>query len=172
MIYSRYDLAEAPCGKAIAVLFVRVALWRRRGDGVAVGRDGKRRNLHGGGRVEAEQEIKACYCQMYRGMIGKDRQALLDVLDDAVVLIHMTGMRQDKDAFIRAVEDGTLNYYSADHQRIEAKAHGDEAELIGQSVVSAAVFGGGAHTWRLQLKMKLVLKGGRWQIAQARASTY
>ena len=118
------------------------------------------------------EKIEACYRQMYRGMIEKDRAVLSEVLDDSFVLVHMTGMRQSKAAFIRAVEDGTLNYYSAEHQRIDTELHEGAAELVGQSVVSAAVFGGGRHTWRLQLKLKLVQKADSWRITEARASTY
>ena len=118
------------------------------------------------------EKIENCYRQMYQGMIEKERGLLLDVLDDSFTLIHMTGMRQSQKAFIRAVEDGTLNYYSADHQRIDVKSQEDTAELIGQSVVNAAVFGGGRHTWRLQLRLKLIQKEGAWKITEAKASTY
>ena len=109
---------------------------------------------------------------MYKGMVNKDRALLSEVLDDSFALVHMTGMRQSKEAFIRAVEDGTLNYFSAKHQRVEADVHGDTADLLGQSVVSAAVFGGGRHTWRLQLRCKLVKTNGSWKITEAKASTY
>ena len=119
-----------------------------------------------------KERIENCYCQMYRGMVEKNQDVLLEVLDDSFVLVHMTGMRQSKTAFIRAVEDGTLNYYSADHQRISVELHGESAELVGQSAVSAAVFGGGRHTWRLQLKLKLIQKESRWRITEARASVY
>ena len=117
-------------------------------------------------------EIENCYREMYRGMVEKDRRLLSEVLDESFVLAHMTGMQQSKKAFIRAVEDGTLNYSSANHQRIEVEAHGDSAELLGQSVVHAAVFGGGWHTWRLQLKLKLVRTNDTWKIKEASASTY
>ena len=117
-------------------------------------------------------EIENCYREMYRGMVEKDRRILSEVLDESFVLAHMTGMRQSKEAFIRAVEDGTLNYSSANHQRIEVEAHGDSAELLGQSVVHAAVFGGGWHTWRLQLKLKLIRTNDTWKIKEASASTY
>ena len=122
--------------------------------------------------MNEQEKVEDCYREMYRGMIGKDRAVLDEVLDDSFVLVHMTGMRQAKDAFIRAVEDGTLNYYSASHQRMNADIHGSQAELLGQSVVSAAVFGGGRHTWRLQLRLTLAQKGGVWSITEARASTY
>ena len=119
-----------------------------------------------------KMEIENCYREMYRGMIEKDRRVLSEVLDESFVLVHMTGMHQSKEAFIRAVEDGTLNYASANHQRIEAEVHAGSAELLGQSVVRAAVFGGGWHTWRLQLKLKLIPYNGTWKITEARASTY
>ena len=57
-----------------------------------------------------QEEVVNCYREMYRGMIDKNRNTLSEVLDDSFVLVHMTGMRQSKEAFIRAVEDGTLNY--------------------------------------------------------------
>ena len=118
------------------------------------------------------ERIENCYRQMYKGMVEKDRSILSEVLDDSFVLVHMTGMRQSKEAFICAVEDGTLKYFSANHQYINAEIHDAQAELLGQSIVSAAVFGGGQHTWRLQLKLKLIQTGDLWKITEARASTY
>ena len=122
--------------------------------------------------MSSKEQIEACYRQMYRGMVEKDRGLLSEVLDDTFVLFHMTGMRQSKEAFIRAVEDGTLNYYSADHQRTDAEVHGDTAELVGRSVVNAAVFGGGWNTWHLQLRLKLIRASGTWKVTEARAATY
>ena len=119
-----------------------------------------------------EEKIENCYRQMYDGMLDKDRTILTEVLDDSFVLVHMTGMHQPKTDFIRAVEDGTLNYFSAEHQSIKVKMQGEQAELIGQSLVNAAVFGGGRHTWRLQQKLQLVKKAGEWKITETRASTY
>ena len=120
----------------------------------------------------SKEQVVNCYRQMYRGMIDKNREILSEVLDDSFVLIHMTGMRQSKEAFIQAVEDRTLNYFSANHQNIEIEIHGNMAQLTGQSVVSAAVFGGGRHTWRLQQNIKLVQKDNTWRMLEARASTY
>ena len=116
--------------------------------------------------------VENCYRQLYRGMVDKDRTILSKVLYEGFVLIHMTGMRQGKEAFIRAIEDGTLNYFSADHQHMETSIQGDTAELIGRSMVNAAVFGGGRHTWRLQLDLALIKKGDAWAITEATASTY
>lgn len=119
-----------------------------------------------------KEKAENCYRIMYKGMIDKDRNLLSQVLDETFVLVHMTGMRQPKTAFIKSVEDGTLNYYSAEHQKVTAEINGKQAQLLGQSLVNAAVFGGGRHTWHLQLKVKLLKIGDDWKITQAVASTY
>jgi len=41
-----------------------------------------------------------------------------------------------------------------------------------KSLVNAAVYGGGRHTWRLQMKSKLAKNDGRWQFVESKASTY
>ena len=118
------------------------------------------------------EQIQEQYRKMYDAMIRKDRSGLDAVLDEGFVLVHMTGLRQNKEAFIRAVEDGTLNYFSAKHENMPVELSGDQAELTGQSVVSAAVFGGGRHTWRLQQRLTLQKRDGVWRITRSVASTY
>lgn len=121
----------------------------------------------------SDQELcRAAYIEMYRAMIAKDIPALSTVLDNSFVLVHMTGMRQPKAAFLKAVENGTLNYASAEHDRMEVTISGDTATLIGKSRVNAAVFGGGWHTWRLEQDLQLVKKNGTWLITLSEASTY
>lgn len=116
--------------------------------------------------------IRSVYQEMYRAMIAKDIPALSAVLDDSFVLVHMTGMRQAKAAFLKAVENGTLNYASAVHDSMEVTISGETATLIGKSRVNAAVFGGGWHTWRLRQDLTLIRKDGRWLITLSEASTY
>lgn len=116
---------------------------------------------------------KQSYTEMYRAMMEKDSVGMTEILDDSFVLIHMTGMRQSKEEFIRAVMNGTLNYYTAEHEEISLlTTDEDHASMVGKTRVNAAVFGGGRHTWPLQQDIELVRRHGRWLIAQARASTY
>ncbi len=109
---------------------------------------------------------------MYRAMIAKDIPALSAVLDESFVLVHMTGMRQPKAAFLKAVANGTLNYASAEHVSMEVTISGNAAVLIGKSRVHAAVFGGGWHTWRLEQDLRLVKINETWRITLSEASTY
>lgn len=122
--------------------------------------------------MDDEAKIKKCYRQMCQAMTEKDLDSLSEVLDDSFVLVHMTGMRQSKEAFLRAVGNGTLNYYSAEHESIQVRQSGDQAALVGQSRVLAAVFGGGRHSWRLQQKIALTKQNDVWRMTLAEASSY
>ena len=119
-----------------------------------------------------EQMIRDAYIRMYEGMIAKDELILREVLDDSFVLVHMTGMRQPKQAFIKAVLNGTLDYFSAEHENMPVEISGDTAVLTGQSYVAAAVFGGGRSNWYLQQKCSLKKTDGVWKITRSVASTY
>ena len=118
------------------------------------------------------EEIRQAYIRMYDGMISKDERILDEVLDDSFVLVHMTGMRQPKQAFIKAVLNGTLNYFSAEHENMPVEISGDTAVLTGQSYVAAVVFGGGRSNWHLQQKCSLKKTDGVWKITRSVASTY
>lgn len=112
------------------------------------------------------------YREMYQAMVVKDTATLNRLHADDFMLVHMTGMRQSKAAYIQAIADGTLNYYSATHEQMYIEVDGDTATLTGRSRVNAAVFGGGRHTWSLQLRFRLAKREGRWLFTESRASTY
>ncbi len=122
-------------------------------------------------KTEKEQ-IETLYREMYKAMVAKDTVTLNRVHADDFVLTHMTGMQQSKQVYIQSIANGTLNYYSAEHEQMEIKVSGNHATLTGRSRVTAAVFGGGRHTWRLQLHLNLSKEVGRWYFTSARASTY
>ena len=122
--------------------------------------------------MDDKQQIEALYKQMYRAMIAKDTATLGSLLDEHSVLIHMTGTRQPKHDYLRAIKDGTLNYYSVEDDEIIIEVNGDKATMTGRSRANAAVYGGGRHTWRLQIKSTLIKKEGRWLFVEQRASTY
>ena len=116
--------------------------------------------------------ITNLYHAMYSAMIRKDSAQLAEILDDSFVLVHMTGLRQAKSDYITAITNGTLNYYTEGTENIRVNVDGNAATLTGQSRVNAAVFGGGRHTWRLQLDISLVKDGSNWRMTHAQASTY
>ena len=120
---------------------------------------------------------KVC-AKLYRDLcaasVAKDEAGMSAVLADDYVLVHMTGMQQSKRSYIEAVLDGTLNYYAVEHDSVDVdvSADGRHAHICGRSRVSAAVFGGGKNTWRLQQDLKAEKRDGAWLLVESRASTY
>lgn len=119
-----------------------------------------------------KEKIRRLYEDMYSAMIAKDKDMLERVHDENFVLVHMTGLQQSKEKYISSIMNGTLNYYSAEHENIDIDIYGNNAKMIGQSRVNAAVFGGGRNTWRLQLEISLIKNGDNWFLLSANASTY
>ncbi len=119
-----------------------------------------------------KEQIGTLYREMYAAMVAKDTATLNRVHADDFVLTHMTGMHQSKQEYIRAIAEGTLNYYSAEHEQMDIKIDGNHATLTGRSRVNAAVFGGGRHTWRLKLTFQLEKRNSQWMFTNAKASTY
>ena len=123
--------------------------------------------------MNEKQAIEQLYHDMYSAMVAKDKAELDRVHDDSFVLIHMTGMHQNKQAYIQAIMDGTLNYYTEKTESLNIKVNeNNTAVLTGRSLVNAAVFGGGKHTWRLQLRYELKKVSDEWKLTKAQASTY
>ena len=122
--------------------------------------------------MEDNRLMEATYQKMYEGMVTKNEPLLREVLDDSFVLVHMTGMNQSKEDFIEAVMNGTLNYFSGEHESLSVNVRGEMAFMTGRSKVAAAVFGGGQHTWRLQQKCILKKSNGCWKIIRSVVSTY
>ncbi len=119
-----------------------------------------------------ESQLRQQYDEMYKAMIAKDIPLLDSLLSDNSVLIHMTGMLQPKREYLKAIANGTLNYYSCESSEIEVKINGESALMTGKSKVNAAVFGGGRHTWPLSLDIDWRKIDGHWKITEMRAGTY
>ena len=87
-------------------------------------------------------------------------------------LLHMTGVKQSAEVFLKGLLDGTFNYYSAEHDSIEVTISGDTAVMVGKSRVLAAVYGGRKNSWRLRGDFTLRKEKVGWRFTGSRASTY
>ena len=122
--------------------------------------------------TDDREQIREMYRKYWRCMIGKDADGLRSLMAEDYSLLHMTGVRQSADEFLKGLMGGTFNYYSADHDSIEVTLNGNSALMIGRSRVTAAVYGGRKHTWRLQGDFTLRKENGAWKFTGSRASTY
>ena len=119
-----------------------------------------------------EEQIKELYIRYWQYMIDKDAVGLRSLQADDYYLMHMTGVKQSWEVFIKGLLDGTFNYYSAEHDSIDVNITGDTAVMVGKSRVVAAVYGGGKGSWRLQGDFTLRKENGAWKLTSSRASTY
>lgn len=119
-----------------------------------------------------EEQIKELYIRYWQYMIDKDADVLNSLQTDDYYLMHMTGVKQSREVFIKGLLDGTFNYYSAEHDSIDVNITGDTAVMVGKSRVVAAVYGGGKGSWRLQGDFTLRKENGAWKLTSSRASTY
>ena len=117
--------------------------------------------------MDDKAQIEQLYQEMYEAMVNKDEAELERVHDDTFVLIHMTGMHQSKKEYIRAIMSGVLNYYSSEKESLDIRINGEDARVIGRSRVTAAVFGGGRHIWRLELTFDLKKRPDGWKFVRA-----
>ncbi|MBR5040773.1 MAG: nuclear transport factor 2 family protein [Clostridiales bacterium] len=119
-----------------------------------------------------ENTIREMYEKYWTCMIEKDADGLRSLMSEDYYLLHMTGVKQSVDEFLKGLLNGTFNYFSAEHDGITVHVDGDTATLIGKSRVLAAVYGGGKHTWRLQGDFTLRKENGMWRFTSSEASVY
>jgi len=118
------------------------------------------------------EHIHNLYRRYWNCMIVKDINGLRSFFADDYYLLHMTGVRQSTDVFLKGLKDGTFNYYSATHDSIDVVITEDQAEMTGRSRVVAAVYGGRKSSWRLQGDFTLRKEQGVWKFTSSVASTY
>ena len=118
------------------------------------------------------EKISEIYRKYWEYMIRKDAEGLRSIMSEDYYLMHMTGVRQSAEVFIRGLLDGTFNYYSAEHDEINVSVNGDTATMTGKSKVMAADYGGGKNRWRLRGDFTLRKENGSWKLTSSRASTY
>lgn len=118
------------------------------------------------------EAIRALYREYWRCMIAKDADGLRAILAEDYSLLHMTGVQQSAEVFLRGLLDGTFHYYAAEHDSIDVQVSGDQAVMVGKSRVLAAVYGGRKHLWRLRGDFTLRREQGVWKLTGSRASTY
>ena len=122
--------------------------------------------------MDEKELIRGLYRKYWRYMIDKDAEGLRSLMAGDYYLLHMTGLKQSAEVFLRGLLDGTFNYYSAEHDCIDVEINGDRASMTGRSRVVAAVYGGRKSSWRLQGDFTLRREEGVWRFTSSRASTY
>ena len=67
--------------------------------------------------MDDAERISGLYREYWRCMIAKDADGLRSMMTDDYYLLHMTGVKQSAETFLKGLQDGTFRYYSADRLR-------------------------------------------------------
>lgn len=123
--------------------------------------------------AEADKRfLTAQYHEMWEYMTSKNIEKLAPMMRADFHLIHMTGTKEGKEAYLADIKNRQLDYHTEENDSVDVTVHGDKATVVGKSRVNASVYGGSAHTWRLQLTFDYVKENGRWLQTECRATTY
>ena len=109
--------------------------------------------------------------QLARLMIDKNTAAMNQILDAHFTLTHITEYVQSKAEWFSEIKSERMKYYSFKEVNISIKIEGDKATFVGQNLLDARIWGT-RNNWRLQQKMLLEKRNGRWIILKSIATTF
>lgn len=83
-----------------------------------------------------------------KAMCEKDVKTLDILMDDDLVLVHMSGATQSKESWLQDIADETMRYYKIDVTKFDCRVDGDRAVVKATNVIEARIWG--SHgTWTL-----------------------
>lgn len=83
-----------------------------------------------------------------KAMCEKDVKTLDILMDDDLVLVHMSGATQSKESWLQDIADETMRYYKIDVTKFDCNVVGDRAVIKATNVIEARIWG--SHgTWTL-----------------------
>lgn len=83
-----------------------------------------------------------------KAMCEKDVKTLDVLMDDDLVLVHMSGATQSKESWLQDIADETMRYYKIDVTKFDCSVDGDRAVVKATNVIEARIWG--SHgTWTL-----------------------
>lgn len=118
-----------------------------------------------------EMQVLIVTRQLTQLMIAGDTAAMSKILDKNFTLTHITGYVQPKSEWFAEIERESMKYYSAKEVAHSIKINGDRAAFVQQNLLDARIWGT-RNTWRLQQKMEIEKRDGKWIILNSVASVF
>ena len=95
-------------------------------------------------------------------MIAADTVRLGAMMDDGIILRHITGMTQTKREWLEEVASGLMKYHKIEKRDVVVTSNSDGSASVSFTSVITATIWGGYGTWTLNGTMRLVKRNGRW----------
>ena len=110
----------------------------------------------------ARQEIEQFLDDWNDAMVTADTVRLGAMMDDEIILRHITGMTQTKREWLEEVASGSMKYHKIVKRDVSITFASDGSASVSFTSVITATIWGSYGTWTLSGTMKLVKRSGRW----------
>ena len=110
----------------------------------------------------ARQEIERFLDNWNEAMVTADTVRLGAMMDDEIILRHITGMTQTKREWLEEVASGSMKYHKIVKRDVSITFASDGSASVSFTSVITATIWGSYGTWTLSGTMKLVKRSGRW----------
>ncbi len=111
---------------------------------------------------QQKKEIEQFLDDWNAAMIAVDTVRLGAMMDDGIILRHITGMKQTKHEWLEEVASGSMKYHKIVKRDVVVTSNSDGSASVSFTSVITATIWGGYGTWTLSGTMRLVKRSGRW----------
>ena len=111
---------------------------------------------------QIKQEIEQFLDDWSAAMIAADIVKLGAMMDDGIILRHITGMTQTKREWLEEVASGSMKYHKIERRDVVLTSNSDGSASVSFTSVITATIWGSYGTWTLNGTMRLVKRSGRW----------
>ena len=109
-----------------------------------------------------KQEIEQFLDDWNAAMIAADTVRLGAMMDDNIILRHITGMTQTKREWLEEVASGSMKYHKIEKREVVVTSNSDGSASVSFTSVITATIWGSYGTWTLSGTMRLVKRSERW----------
>ena len=108
-----------------------------------------------------EQALKEVYTRRLQAMVEQDTATLAELMDDDLILRHITGATQTKQEWLDDIAAGNMYYININNTKFSIAINGNRAEIEHTNVIEACIYG--SHgTWTLSGTSYYEKRDGKW----------
>ena len=111
---------------------------------------------------QVKMEIEQFLDDWNAAMIAADTTKLGAMMDDAIILRHISGMTQTKGEWLEEVASGSMTYHNIVKRDVKMVLNDDGSVVVSFTSVITATIWGSHGTWTLKGSMLLEKRGGHW----------
>ena len=108
-----------------------------------------------------EEELKETYNMRLKAMVEQDVETLAFLMDDNLILRHITGKTQTKGEWLDDIKKGNMYYIKIENTKMDIRIDGDRATIEHTNIIEARIYG--SHgTWTLNGTSYYIKRSNKW----------